>query len=260
MNRTAAVGAHTGRKHFRDVPARIVGVFRDEGPAHVLVTVCLGLFAALAVTVITAPQVLAVIDTAVQEAVISNREAWLDTAMIWLTFLGTRWAIGAFVLALVIWSAITGKSRRFVGVIVLAFLLNPVFEVVFKELVGRARPDMAQLLPGNGPSFPSGHVLASVGFYGLLPFLAWETTKKHWVRVATMVGAAALSVGMAFTRVYLDVHWATDATAGLLLGTVLVAGFYHVYLEEMVPAFARRRASEPQPALAGAGSSSPRLK
>ncbi len=243
-----------GRGHFADLPERFVGVFREERPAHVLVTVCLGVFAALAVAVILAPQLLAVVDTAVQEAVISNREQWLDTGAVWLTFLGTRWAIGTALLVLVAWSAVTGRSQRFVGVMVLAFLLNPVFEVVFKELVGRIRPNASQLLPGNGPSFPSGHVLASVGFYGMLPFMVWEATKRSWARVATLACSTALILGITATRVYLDVHWTTDAVAGLMLGTVLVAGFYHVHLEGMLPVLAPDPVPfEVKPALAAAG-------
>ena len=123
------------------------------------------------------------------------------------------------------------SESRSIGIIVAAVLMNPVFEVLYKELVDRARPDVAQLVPGNGPSFPSGHVLASAGFYGLIPFFAWEVVKVRWVRSAVTMASLFLIVSIAISRVYLDVHWTTDAVAGLLLGAVLVAGFYHAYLQ-----------------------------
>ena len=132
-----------------------------------------------------------------------------------------------------------------VFVVVAAVLMNPVFEILFKELVGRARPDMAQLVPGNGPSFPSGHVLASAGFYGLIPFFAWEAVKVRWVRSAVSMVSLFLIVSIAASRVYLDVHWTTDAVAGLLLGAVLVAGFYHAFLESERRATPKRSGASP---------------
>ena len=179
----------------------------------------------------TSQGVLLALDGFVQENVIAGRQRWLDTGMTWLTFLGTRWVIGGLTLTLAAWSGVTGKHRRFTMIVVAAVLLNPVFEVLFKELVGRARPDVAQLVAGKGHSFPSGHVLASAGFYGLLPFFVWEAVKVRWVRSAVTIASLSLIVSIAISRVYLDVHWTTDAIAGLLLGAVLVAGFYHAFLE-----------------------------
>ena len=57
-------------------------------------------------------------------------------------------------------------------------------------------------------------MLASVGFYGMLPLLVAETSRRVWLRRSVLVGAVAMSAGMVFSRVYLDVHWTVDATAG----------------------------------------------
>jgi hypothetical protein len=111
-------------------------------------------------------------------------------------------------------------------VLVVAVMLNPAIEIGLKELIGRARPDLARLLPGRGPSFPSGHVLASVGFYGLIPFLAWESTARYWIRRVAFFGAFAVIMSVSVSRVYLDVHWASDVVGGLMLGTVIVAASY----------------------------------
>lgn len=186
-------------------------------------------FALLAVLAVTAEPTLLRFDRAVQAFILDHRSVNLNEAMVWLTFLGTRWAIGAASLVLLGWSLIARRHRTLVLVIVVAVLLNPVFEVVFKELVGRVRPAVDQLLPGNGPSFPSGHVLAAVGFYGLMPLLTWELTKRQALRVLSVVGSVAVISVVAVSRPYLDVHWTTDAVAGVLLGTVLVAVTHGVY-------------------------------
>lgn len=212
------------------LPATAVALFRDRRAVRWTVTVALAAFATLAVVAATSESTLMVVDGAVQDAVISSRRSWLDVAMVWLTFLGTRWVIGAAAFGMVVWTAVTGRGRLAVVVLLAAIALNPVFEVGFKELIGRARPDVARLLPGNGPSFPSGHVLASVGFYGSAALVVWESVRRHWVRLAALVAAAAMILTVAASRVYLDVHWTTDVVAGLLLGAALVALTHQAYL------------------------------
>ena len=219
-----------GRWVLRDLPRGFADLFRSNLPAAALAAIALVAFAALTVSAITAEPALLRLDQAMQSWILANRTAWLDRAMVWLTFLGTRYVIGVASLALVAWSQIARRHRTFVLLIVGAVLLNPVFEVGFKELVGRVRPAVAQLLPGNGPSFPSGHVLAAVGFYGLIPFLTWEATRNAWARFAAVAGSLAVIAVVTVSRPYLDVHWTTDAIAGVLLGTVLVTATYQVFL------------------------------
>lgn len=219
-----------GRWLLHDFPAHFVDLFRSHRKALVLVSVTMAAFLGLAATAVMNEASLLRFDTAAQEALLKIRTGWLNTAMVWLTFLGTRYAIGAATLGLVIWSLITNRHRSFVMVLAAAVLLNPVFEVGFKELVDRVRPSLSQLVPGNGPSFPSGHVLASVGFYGLVPFLTWEVTRNAWARLGAVAGSLLVILAVTISRPYLDVHWTTDATAGVLLGTVLVAATYHAFL------------------------------
>lgn len=195
-----------------------------------IVAISSGGFALLAALALVAEPTLLRFDRSVQALLLDSRSGGLNHTMVILTFLGTRWIIGAATVALALWSAVTGRHRLLVGVIVAAVLLNPVLEIVFKELVDRVRPAVAQLLPGNGPSFPSGHVLAAVGFYGLIPLLTRETTRNRPARVGAAVISAVIIAAVTISRPYLDVHWTTDALAGVLLGTALVGATYLAYL------------------------------
>jgi undecaprenyl-diphosphatase len=183
-------------------------------------------FAALATIAIVDEPALLRIDRPLQWWVIGLRQEWIDRVMWGITFLGTRWFIGAAVLALAIWTFLTGRCRVALLVLVLAFAFNPAIEWALKAGVDRVRPSLLPLGPGRGPSFPSGHVLASVGFYGLLPMLVPTFGSASRARiVAAMVGVASiLTIG--FSRVYIGVHWFTDVVGGLLIGSVLVAATY----------------------------------
>lgn len=229
-NPLASAVTRTGSWMLHELPRGFVDAFRNHRKAALLTSIALAAFAILAAFAMTSETTLLRIDQAMQGFILESRTAWLDRAMVWLTFLGTRYVIGAASLALLAWSFITGRHRTFVLIIVAAALLNPVFEIGFKELVDRVRPAVSQLLPGNGPSFPSGHVLAAVGFYGLIPFLTWEVTHNAWARFTAVVGSTAVIAVVTMSRPYLDVHWTTDAIAGVLLGTVLVAASYQAFL------------------------------
>jgi undecaprenyl-diphosphatase len=179
--------------------------------------------------VLIAERLLLAVDRGVETSMLGARSSSLDTTMVALTFLGTRWVIGAITLGLVVWSLYTGKARPLTAVIVAAVLINPIFEFGFKELVDRVRPDTAQLVAGRGPSFPSGHVLASVGFYGMVPLFVWEATRSRTAQLGALIGSLTVILTIAVSRVYLDVHWTSDVVAGMLLGTALVVVAGHTY-------------------------------
>lgn len=222
--------SEAGMRLVRVIPERLAATVRNHHTAVAIITIAMAAFTALAIFAITSEATLLRFDRPMQDLLLESRTAWLNRTMVWLTFLGTRYAIALAALGLLSWSWITKRHRSFVLIIIAAALLNPIVEVGFKELVDRVRPTVDQLLPGNGPSFPSGHVLATVGFYGLIPLLAWEATRNVWARFAALVGSMAIVVAVTVSRPYLDVHWTTDAIAGVLLGTALVVGTYHAYL------------------------------
>lgn len=93
--------------------------------------------------------------------------------------------------------------------------LAPTLEWVFKQLVGRTRPESLAL------SFPSGHSTAAAAFFGALMFLASELPPWLCAWVRALATVMILLVGMA--RVILRAHWPSDVLAGIALGLALAA-------------------------------------
>jgi len=211
---------------LHDLPHRLVNLFYRPRSVKRLVTIALTAFFSLAVLAVYAEPFLLSLDTRVEATVIGARTQWWNQAMVLITFLGTRYAIAGLGLAFSLWVWKSGRCRKTMWVLMIAIALNPVFEIFFKQLVGRVRPQAAQLLPGNGPSFPSGHVLAAVGFYGLLALIAWRGVPHYWWRRLAFFGLGAIALVVSASRIYLDVHWTTDVLAGMLLGITLVAASY----------------------------------
>jgi undecaprenyl-diphosphatase len=84
----------------------------------------------------------------------------------------------------------------------------------------RARPHLIpRLMRGGGwYSFPSGHSTLAPLVFGL-GALIWAAPWPRSRRIALLTITAALSVLIAYSRVYLGLHWPSDAVGGLLLGT-----------------------------------------
>jgi len=86
-----------------------------------------------------------------------------------------------------------------------------------KDAVDRVRPALDPAAAALGPSFPSGHTSTAAATWAAVALVAC----RWWGHraLAPLVGAAVgIGVGVAASRVLLDVHWLTDVLAGLALG------------------------------------------
>lgn len=99
-----------------------------------------------------------------------------------------------------------------IGGVLLMFLL--------KQFFNRPRPLVPLLEPVKGLSFPSGHALMSMSFYGLLIFLVWENVRNLYWRwlLITLLFVFILLIG--FSRIYLRLHYFSDVMAGFAAGII----------------------------------------
>ena len=121
-------------------------------------------------------------------------------------------------------AAASWRRCRAVGVVVLvAMLARPLLEFTLKDVVGRDRPDLERLVNGIGHSFPSGHVMAAVALWGLVPLVVTLYTRDRRIWWASVVASATLIVAIGASRTYLGVHWFSDVVGGLIVGRLLPA-------------------------------------
>lgn len=160
-------------------------------------------------------------DQPIYDAVIDVRTPWLEWVARRASLLGsTRIIIVVVVIAaLLAWR----RCPRLALAIVVIALARPLIEFGLKELVGRERPIGDRLVRGTGPSFPSGHPLATAASWGLLPLVAALYTRRRAVWWTIAIGVWVIAVLVAASRVVLGVHWPTDVVASLLLAVIGVA-------------------------------------
>jgi len=97
--------------------------------------------------------------------------------------------------------------------------LNPVLKNVFE----RARPIHDQAVAqAPGWSFPSGHSSGSVVVCGMLAYVVIRTAPRRWHLPALLV-ATAIAFTTGCSRIFLQVHYATDVIAGFASGIAWLA-------------------------------------
>lgn len=203
-----------------DPPLTPAGVFAGRRPLLAGLGV---LFVALALAALVAAGALLLTwDEPIQRFVESNRTELADTIFRRISFLGSTKTVLVLgtVLTIVAW-----RRCRAVGLVVLAAMLSrPLLEFTLKGLVDRERPDLERLVAGNGPSFPSGHVMAAVALWGLVPLVVALYTRDRRVWWVSFVTSAFLIVAIGASRIYLGVHWFSDVVAGLIVGVFFLLG------------------------------------
>lgn len=89
-----------------------------------------------------------------------------------------------------------------------------------KLFFSRPRPDDPVYEAARGFSYPSGHAMSAMTFYGLIIYLVWHNVENKIVRWLILVLLLFFIFLIGFSRVYLRVHFASDVLAGFAMGVV----------------------------------------
>ncbi len=131
----------------------------------------------------------------------------------------------------------------------IAAVLSTAVNVLVKDLIQRPRPTTAVvhvLDTINSYSFPSGHVMFYLSFFGFVWFLAFSLLKPSLKRGLLLVFFGGLVILIGISRIYVGEHWASDVLGSYLLGTltlVTIIQFYrwgktHFFIRQPVAAAA----------------------
>jgi undecaprenyl-diphosphatase len=98
--------------------------------------------------------------------------------------------------------------------LILVFLIN----TLIKWIVHRPRPDeIMRLIEESGYSFPSGHSMISMAFYGYITYLIYKHVKDKKKRTIYCLLLLFLIFMIGLSRIYLGVHYLSDVLGGFAL-------------------------------------------
>ncbi|MEO8961962.1 MAG: phosphatase PAP2 family protein [Ginsengibacter sp.] len=157
-------------------------------------------------------------------------EAHRSPAATWLfngiTFFGSHsFLIPAYLILIAIY---LNKKRKRIAMSILAVSLSStVILFLLKGIFKRHRPDNPLIHAVNGFSFPSGHSFSGFIFYGLIIYLIWRGGMKQWKKIVITILLIVLASLVAYSRIYLRVHYPTDIIASFFLGIIwLLLSFF----------------------------------
>jgi len=137
--------------------------------------------------------------------------------MLFITFFGSVYFLVPAYLLLIGYFLLSKKTKRLSLDVAAVGISSTIILFFLKDIFHRHRP-YDPLVPNvNGWSFPSGHSFCSFTFFGLLIYILWNQPMNSALRWTLTTLFFLFACAIAFSRVYLHVHYASDVVAGFLL-------------------------------------------
>lgn len=154
-------------------------------------------------------------DSTIYEFMMNHRSGALTTFMKIVTQLG-----GAIVLICACILSVTFiKDKKCKITIPVNLVVITIINILLKEFFERPRPNDSRLIQETGFSFPSGHSMVSMAFYGYLVYLIYKNVKNKKIRFTLCIFLFLLILSIGTSRIYLGVHYTSDVIAGLCFST-----------------------------------------
>ena len=154
-------------------------------------------------------------DTQAMQAIAGGRDA---------TLISIAWVVteaGSFVLLapLSIAFLLLRRWKRPADDIALVVIAagSALLPLVVKLIVARPRPTIGNLSHLSSLSFPSEHTTQAAAIYLAIAIMLSQTLARGWREAAIAIGVV-IALAVAWSRVYLGLHYPTDVAAGLVLG------------------------------------------
>ncbi|MCE4047370.1 MULTISPECIES: phosphatase PAP2 family protein [Bacillaceae] len=159
-----------------------------------------------------------------------------DATTEWTVILTDLGSIKFIAVAVVVGTVLLCLYRKFslAAFLICAPALGGLLNKFLKWIFKRERPDILPLITEHGYSFPSGHSMGSLIFYGSAAYVFLHIWKTAGKKAATIIIACLVILMIGISRIYLGVHYPTDVVGGFAVGFafLLVCILVFRYYEE----------------------------
>ena len=109
------------------------------------------------------------------------------------------------------------KNKKIGLSIISNIVIITILNQLLKRILQRPRPTEFRIVEETGYSFPSGHSMVSMAFYGYLIYLIYRYIKNKYIKWSLIVLLSILICLIGISRIYLGVHYTSDVLGGFLL-------------------------------------------
>ena len=174
------------------------------------------------------------VDVAITREFQENQAPWLHFTMIAVSYLGNQQALFTVLIVLVVLLFWIVDLRLEAVTVALVCSTSALLNLAIKLIVARPRPSASLveiIQASSGNSFPSGHVMSYVAFWGLLLAFGLILFRgRYWWRIALLIISTLLIVLVGPSRIYLGDHWASDVLGAYLFSGILLGVALWIYL------------------------------
>lgn len=129
----------------------------------------------------------------------------------------TNFGGAIFLIVLTIALIIIIKNKKIGLSIFSNLVVVTVLNQVLKKILQRPRPTEYRIIEETGYSFPSGHSMISMAFYGYLIYLIYKYVKNKYIKWISIILLSILICSIGISRIYLGVHYTSDVVGGFLI-------------------------------------------
>ncbi|SFR85768.1 phosphatase PAP2 family protein [Maribacter stanieri] len=165
---------------------------------------------------------LATYDTTITDYVISYRSPNLTSYFKFMTNVGDVYGYLIVLVIFLLLSLLVFKRWKYVVQATLVLALATVSNMMLKRFIDRARPGIEHLVSVETLSYPSGHAMSAMAFYGFLIFLVTKFKIHKVIKYALIVILMLLILSIGISRIYLGVHFPSDIAGGFIAGFIWV--------------------------------------
>lgn len=165
---------------------------------------------------------LAKYDSRITDFIISYRSPPLTKFMQFITDVGDFYGYLIMAALSTILFYFLFKNWRYVFEILFVIIVAGLSNVALKQVINRARPDAEHLVSVASLSYPSGHAMSAISFYGFLIYLIYNLKLNRWWKTGFIVILSLLILAIGISRIYLGVHYPSDVAGGFIAGFIWV--------------------------------------
>jgi len=162
-------------------------------------------------------------DRKITDFIISFRSPELNKILQFITNIGDIY--GYLVVGLIssIVFYLKFKNWRFVIQMVFVLVISGLSNLALKQAINRPRPEIEHLVSVATLSYPSGHAMSAISFYGFLIYLCYGFKMNKWIKSGIIIFFTLLIFTIGISRIYLGVHFPSDIAGGFIAGLIWVA-------------------------------------
>ena len=119
----------------------------------------------------------------------------------------TNFGGAIYLIGITIILCIVIKNKK-IGIAIISNLaIVTIFNQLLKRILQRPRPEEFRIINESGYSFPSGHSMISMAFYGFLIYLIYKNVKNKYIKWSLIIVLGILIISIGISRIYLGVHY-----------------------------------------------------